>query len=311
MKTIRLTGKVLAVLCMILYGENISAQEFGTHWISCPNPDNRSEVWFRKTFITRHRPQDAKITIATTGRFQLFVNERNVSHEVLLPDAFNRDSCIHEMTFVVSNILRSDSNTIAVWYAPDPHLHTDKQLSLFYYGTSPTGQPFCYKADEDWLCKRACGFVSDSLEQLDNNSYDPSWKACTIDTQGWTPPQSSTDSHLYTILDDTYNRQGGQITKILYPKETFSDNYSITYRFPRRFTGWVRLTIRNATPGETMRMNGFRYICNGIMDEQACRRFTMDTQQDLVIEGDRYFRKSQIQNIEGLVICPVTGWDFE
>jgi hypothetical protein len=310
MKSIRLIEKIFILFTAILYGESLFAQEFGTYWITCPNPDDSSEVWFRKTFVTIHRPRNAKITIATTGRFQLFVNERNVSCEVLLPKGSYQDNSIHEMTFDISNILRNDSNVIAVWYAPNPYLHTDKQLSLAYYGTSQYGKTFYHKADENWLCKKACGYVTVNQEHIDNNFYNPLWKTCTVNTKGWIHPENSTDSHIYPIFDDIYDHQGERIIKVLYPHEIFSDSHSITYRFPRRFRGWVRLTLRNAHHGEIIHINGFSYICNGLIDEQACRRFTIDTQQDLVIEGDRFFRKDQIQNIEGLIIQPDCSWGF-
>jgi hypothetical protein len=38
------------------------------------------------------------------------------------------------------------------------------------------------------------------------------------------------------------------------------------------------------------------------MDEQACRRFTKEYQQDVIISGDERFKKLSIQNIEGLEI---------
>ena len=311
MKSVRLIERIFVLFTAILYGENLLAQEFGTSWITYPNPNDSSEVWFRKTFITSHRPQNAKITIATTGRFQLFVNERNVSRKVLLPESSYEDKSVHEMTFDVSNILQNDSNVIAVWYAPDPYLHTDKQLSLAYYGTSQYGKTFYHKADENWLCKKACGYVTVNQEHLDNTFYNPSWNACTIERKGGTHQIKSADSHMYPLMDNTYDYQGEQITRIIYPHEVFSDRHYATYRFPRRFKGWIRLTLRNAHPGEVIHINGFSYICNGLIDEQACRRFTIYTQQDLVIEGDRFFGKDQIQNIEGLIIQPVCSWGFE
>lgn len=311
MKLIRILEIILVFFCLFLSGGHLSAQEFGTHWISYPNADNSSEIWFRKTYITYQKPSQAKITIAATGHYQIFVNERNISREVLLPGPSDNAGTIQEMTFDISNILREDSNTIAIWYAPDPKLHTDKQISLSYYGTSKYGQPFYYQTGEDWSCKKACGYVTANQEYLDNRSYDPSWKACTTEVTNWTSAVRSTDVRQYPLRDNSYYHQGYKVTKILHPEMVFCDTNSITYRFPRQFTGWVRLTIRNAHSGETIHLNNYTYICNGRIDEQACRRFTTDSQHDLVVEGDQYFQTDQIQNIEGLVIQPDQNWAFE
>ena len=54
--------------------------------------------------------------------------------------------------------------------------------------------------------------------------------------------------------------------------------------------------------GEILEINGLVYICSGEMDEQAFRRLSTSRQKSITIKGDRHFRKSQIQKIEGLEI---------
>lgn len=77
--------RVSTLLAMLLWMCHASAQEFGTQWVCHPAADDTSQIWFRKTFVTLQRPARAAVTIASTGRFQLFVNGRNVSGDVLLP----------------------------------------------------------------------------------------------------------------------------------------------------------------------------------------------------------------------------------
>lgn len=289
---------------------HLSAQEFGTHWISCPMANDTSQVWFRGTYLTPNRPAHAHITIASTGRFQLFVNERNVSRNVLLP-APSEQGCIQTITFDITSILRSDTNTIAVWYAPNPALPSDKQLSLSYYGILADGSIFAHQAGEGWFCRKACGSIDGKGERIDATAYDPSWKACTTNLSGWESPIGASDPRSYPLLDKKPLFTGYRIAKILSPEEIYSDTHSVTYRFPRRFQGWVRLTLREAQPGEVLHVNGLTYICSGKMDEQACRRFTITTQHDLVIQGDEAFNKDQIHQIEGMEILPNTPTSFE
>ena len=82
------------------------------------------------------------------------------------------------------------------------------------------------------------------------------------------------------------------------PTET--DKRSVTYAFPHAFMGFVRVTIRDARPGETIFINGMRYICNGTIDEQAIGRFAMLPWRSVTITGDRRFKPEQVQNVEGL-----------
>ena len=45
----------------------IHAQEFDTHWISAPTPDSTSHLWFRQTYLSRQRPEVARITVKNAG----------------------------------------------------------------------------------------------------------------------------------------------------------------------------------------------------------------------------------------------------
>lgn len=59
--------KIICIIFSILWVLNSHSQEFGTHWISYPFPDDSTEVMFRHTYITKHRPQQAFITFASMG----------------------------------------------------------------------------------------------------------------------------------------------------------------------------------------------------------------------------------------------------
>ena len=47
------------LILTLLWVLNSHAQEFGTHWISYPLPNDSSEVWFRKRYIIHQRPMQA------------------------------------------------------------------------------------------------------------------------------------------------------------------------------------------------------------------------------------------------------------
>ena len=333
--------RVSTLLAMLLWMCHASAQEFGTQWVCHPAADDTSQIWFRKTFVTLQRPARAAVTIASTGRFQLFVNERNVSGDVLLPTTERIPQTLHEkaggargisnrpphngnkpaddinrptagqLTIDVTRYLRPDSNVIAVWYAPVAGFHSDKQLSLTYYGTMPRGASFCHQADVSWDCKKA-GAASTPAggEQISAADYDKRWKAATLSLRGWVRPTPSSDHTRLALTDLTTAAYTYRIVSLLSPVRITSTDQGLQYDFGRAFDGWVRLTIRDARKGQCLQMGGLTYICSGEMDEQMCRKFTIARQKEVTVTGDKHFKPEQIQAVEGLEIAPQRAFGF-
>lgn len=106
---------------------------------------------------------------------------------------------------------------------------------------------------------------------------------------------------IYTTLP-TYHAYDNRLRHVLLPIAEYEDSLGLHYDFDRFFQGSVRITLREAKKGERLEINGLVYICSGEMDEQAFRRLSTSQQKTITIKGDRHFRKSQIQKIEGLEI---------
>ena len=95
---------------------NSYAQEFGTHWVSYPFPNDSSEILYRKIYHLNQKPLKAEINMASGGNTRLYINERNAT-----PSIFNegaRDSILLMQTIDISRYLKKGENIIAVWYAP-------------------------------------------------------------------------------------------------------------------------------------------------------------------------------------------------
>ena len=306
--------KIICIIFSILWVLNSHSQEFGTHWISYPFPDDSTEVMFRHTYITKHRPQQAYITFASMGSCKVYINERNVSREVYYRNTTPQGILLH--TYDVTRYLRPDSNTIAVWYAPCPQATAysqnaaSKQLTLDYYGTSHNGSAFYQQADESWSCSLSEGnritqdSIGNTIEVFDNRQYDNNWKASDFFFQESEKPVHrllKETKGIYTTLP-TYPAYVNRLRHVLSPIAEHEDSLGLHYDFGRFFQGSVRITLREAKKGERLEINGLVYICSGEMDEQAFRRLSTSQQKSITIKGDRHFRKSQIQKIEGLEI---------
>ena len=160
--------------------------DFDCRWMSHPTPDDTSHVWFSRTIVTSEKdmPRAAYIRIATTGRFVLYVNGRNVSTALFTPDRQKGDTAVAAIAYDVQRFLRTDTNTIALLYCPS--MRTHRQVSVCFYGiaadsshfaVSGTDRPcFALNGNAGWLCRHADTWQThDGGEAMNRNLYPYRW----------------------------------------------------------------------------------------------------------------------------------------
>ena len=293
----------LLLVILSLWWTSASPREWGTRWISHPEANDSSQVWFRKSVKTPVALSKGFITVASNGYFRLYVNERNVTIDPFLNYADSLPGIIHQYTFDVTRFLDNRENTIAVWYAPRTERHSDKQLSLDFYGEDMLGKRFFMQADGTWQCKEACAFsLPNGREEIDGQVYYSKWNSPDDNDKSWTHPIDSSDSSSALLFTTSPHYEGIKVRQVLNSTEVTRDSTSITYDFGRPFRGWVRITFRNAHKGERIEFGNHSYTCGSRMDEQAFPRFTVTDQRFVTIIGDDKFRHEQIQSVEGLEI---------
>ena len=160
--------------------------DFDCRWLSHPTPDDTSHVWFSRTIVTsaKDMPRAAYIRVATTGRFVLYVNGRNVSTALFTPDRQKGDTAVSAIAYDVQRFLRTDTNTIALLYCPS--MRTRRQVSVCFYGiaadsshfaVSGTDRPcFALNGNAGWLCRHADTWQThDGGEAMNRNLYPHRW----------------------------------------------------------------------------------------------------------------------------------------
>ena len=163
-----------------------TAGDFDCRWLSHPTPDDTSHVWFSRTIVTSEKdmPRTAYIRVATTGRFVLYVNGRNVSTALFTPDRQKGDTAVAAIAYDVQRFLRTDTNTIALLYCPS--MRTRRQVSVCFYGVaadsshfavSGTDRPcFALNGNAGWLCRHADTWQThDGGEAMNRNLYPYRW----------------------------------------------------------------------------------------------------------------------------------------
>lgn len=160
--------------------------DFDCRWLSHPTPDDTSHVWFSRTIVTSEKDmlRAAYIRVATTGRFVLYVNGRNVSTALFTPDRQKGDTAVAAIAYDVQRFLRTDTNTIALLYCPS--MSTRRQVSVSFYGiaadsshfaVSGTDRPsFALNGNAGWLCRHADTWQThDGGEAMNRNLYPYRW----------------------------------------------------------------------------------------------------------------------------------------
>lgn len=291
---------IVTFILSIFWVQNSNAQEFGTHWISYPLANDSAEVWFRKSYIMHSLPIQAFTTIASTGSYRIYVNERNVTSSLLFDGI--KDSTLISRTIDITHYLKTGENIIAVWYAPQGKPSQGKQLSLEFYGWEHDSIPFHHQTDGSWLTRCVSGCSNGYNEHFDARINTQAWKSEEYRPYGWIHPTGSYSQKNLPLKGYQVFKAENKLYKILQPVATYTDSIGYNIDFGRPFRGTIRLTLRNAKKGDCLYVNGYRYTCNGELDEQAFFRFKFQNQRIYTLTWSGQFRRSDIVNIEGLEI---------
>ena len=319
-----------------------TAGDFGCRWMSHPAPDDTSHVWFRRTFVTEEQdmPRTAYIHVATTGRFVLYVNGRNVSTALFTPDRTPNDTTVMAISYDVRRFLRPDSNTIALLYCPSTR--TRRQVSISFYGIAADSSHFATNDTDGWLCRHADTWQThDGGEAMNRNTYPYRWtdtdqplalwqaveQISTYQPINTSPPQHNTTStsqhhnttppqHLNTLpllsAEDICGYSPVRINplvdnaahmrRIYTPRFTEQSADTLIVHLVPNERHLIRVTLRDCRRGERISIGNLHYVCTGEIDEQAFARFTPTSSNTIIITGDSHFQSEQVQEVESICL---------
>ena len=193
-----------------------TAGDFDCRWMSHPTPDDTSHVWFSRTIVTSEKdmPRAAYIRVATTGRFVLYVNGRNVSTALFTPDRQKGDTAVAAIAYDVQRFLRTDTNTIALLYCPS--MRTHRQVSVCFYGiaadsshftVSGTDRPcFALNGNAGWLCRHADTWQThDGGEAMNRNLYPYRWTDANQPLALWQAVEETATPQHHNISTQDHN----------------------------------------------------------------------------------------------------------
>lgn len=322
---------------LILFAASLAtamACDFGCRWMSHPAPDDTSHVWFRRTLVIEEpdMPRTAYIHVATTGRFVLYVNGRNVSTALFTPDRTPSDTTVMAISYDVRRFLRPDSNTIALLYCPSTR--TRRQVSISLYGIAADSSRFATNDTDGWLCRHADTWQThDGGEAMNRNIYPYRWTDTNQPLALWqaveqisTPHHLNTSpSHHHTITPPQHLNistpisaedicgyspvrinplvdNAAHMRRIYTPLFTEQSADTLTVHLVPNERHLIRVTLRGCRRGERISIGNLQYVCTGEIDEQAFTRFTPTSSNTIIITGDSHFRSEQVQEVESICL---------
>lgn len=311
-----------------------TAGDFGCRWMSHPAPDDTSHVWFRRTLVIEEQdiPRTAYIHVATTGRFVLYVNGRNVSTALFTPDRTPNDTTVMAISYDVRRFLRPDSNTIALLYCPSTR--TRRQVSVSFYGIAADSSHFATNDTDGWLCRHADTWQThDGGEAMNRNTYPYRWTDTDQPLALWQAvEQISTSQHLNLSTPHHHNTTPPQhlntlpllsaedicgyspvhinplvdnaahILRIYTPLFTEQSTDTLIVHLVPNERHLIRVTLRDCRRSEHISIGNLHYVCTGEIDEQAFARFTPTSSNTIIITGDSHFRSEQVQEVESICL---------
>lgn len=251
-----------------------TAGDFDCRWMSHPTPDDTSHVWFSRTIVTSEKdmPRAAYIRVATTGRFVLYVNGRNVSTALFTPDRQKGDTAVAAIAYDVQRFLRTDTNTIALLYCPS--MRTHRQVSVCFYGiaadsshfaVSGTDRPcFALNGNAGWLCRHADTWQThDGGEAMNRNLYPYRWTDANQPLTLWQaveetspsqPLTTTTPHHLNTPTPQPLNTTPPQPLNTTTPQH-ISTSQHLTTTTPHHLTTTTPLSSEDICGYNPLRIN--------------------------------------------------------
>jgi len=322
---------------LILFAASLAtatAGDFGCRWMSHPAPNDTSHVWFRHTLVIDEQdmPRTAYIHVATTGRFVLYVNGRNVSTALFTPDRTPNDTTVMAISYDVRRFLRPDSNTIALLYCPSTR--TRRQVSVSFYGIAADSSHFATNDTDGWLCRHADTWQThDGGEAMNRNTYPYRWTDTDQPLALWQAvEQISTPHHHNTTTPHHHNTTPPQhlntlpllsaedicgyspvhtnplvdnaahMRRIYTPLFTEQSTDTLIVHLVPNERHLIRITLRGCRRGERISIGNLHYVCTGEIDEQAFARFTPTSSNTIIITGDSHFRSEQVQEVESICL---------
>lgn len=332
--------KWTAILLFLLLFTAISEMR-GKVFINHPSQKDGDEVWFRSSFELKELPDSASLTLTTSGYVLAYINGRIAFPEIIwpyrplsrtiergnsLPPLRQYTTGMATRTINVRPLLNRGRNVIALWYAPcvniknladkehwmampdsirkplDYYNHSIHQVSPSLTVKKNDRSRMIVGPESNWLCHIASSRITINGEDTDATEYIDNWKGNDFSFNStWVAAERSWTEMMEW---NTLHNDMPCIGRITEAKKNYSTGNQQIYYIPYEMSGLLRITLRDTRKGQELTVNGMRYRCLGIEDEQIFTRFATITTDSISITNNSKRAFPDIQRIEMIELKP-------
>lgn len=321
------------LLYILFFAAAYTAQ--GKVFINHPAAKEGEEVWFRSSFELEELPDSASLAITTSGYVLAYINGRITFPEIIwpyrplqsttergdsLPPLRQYASGMASRDINIRPLLHKGTNIIALWYAPCVNAKalaeseeweampdslkgqlncssvSIHQVSPVITVTHDEKRKEIVTPESAWLCHIASGKITTYGEEMYATEYIDDWKSIDFTFNATWIPAEKTWAEMMEW--NTLQNDALCFGRIIDAQRNQSSMSEQTYYFPYEVSGLLRITLRGVTKGQQITVNGMRYKCLGIEDEQMFTRFATITTDSVTIVNESANPFPDIQGVE-------------
>ena len=277
----------------------VQARPFCIPAMVCPAAEPGVAVWFWRVVEVGGLPRGARAVVAADGFATLYVNGRNVGASVLSP--VGPGGGLAAAHYEIGHLLVPGYNVIAVRAVPKSYGERPRvavKISVPPHFVQGCGR----QSHNGWLCLADGRLrMGGSVETVDGRLGG--WRMAQDPPVSLSlPATADTISSAYGVEHLTEYNDGLRIKSVLPAEKAESIGDTAVLSFPRPFIGRVRVTLRGAARGDTVRVGALDYVCRGEQDEQACLECGTEPARNMAVCGSGGFNAGWIERAEGLEI---------
>ena len=216
--------------------------------------------WIRKEFALTSVPERATAFVNVKGYYELYVNGKKVSDDVLAPAVAVYDKRSLYTTYDISKLLRPGTNCVGVWLGLGLLLSKEiAPLARVHLDMTVGGQRVVVETDTSWTftssthAEVAWGWNGTGYEKIDARLEIAGWNEVGCTNGPWKPVEEYTGP---TGIATAQSCHPNRITKVIPAVACVAlDDHTVEFDFGTNLSGWFHLRLPQLEAGKMVTMH--------------------------------------------------------
>jgi len=236
---------------------SLKPDDWQAKWVKA---GGNTSPWLRKEFPLTAVPEQAMAFINVKGYYELYVNGKKVSNDVLAPAVSVYDKRSLYTTYDITKLLRPGNNCVGLWLGLGLLFPKEiAPLARVQLDMSVAGKRVVVGTDPSWTFTSSThteipwGWCGTGYEKIDARMMIPGWNevGCSIGT--WRPVEEYTGP---TGISTAQSCLPSRITKVIPAVACVAlDDHTVEYDFGTNLSGWFHLRMPQLEAGKTITMH--------------------------------------------------------